>query len=229
MLFEGCPNWTLRNRLRVVRRYRIAALREMARIDAASRRFSQAFRCSYVLVEPIMHPELLDFARRTPSLLVGGVTSCAATGSMTLLMANDSLGNSIVPSKPGLSGNVKATFNYNFPSLYEFVVSTFIDSGHCEKILLRMNAEGVEGPILDYLASHKTKPAVLAGSIGDIRKCFGDEEYERSRDVLNEADIPYIYLTSHPQYWASGMENLISALCPPDSHGNVSEGLSNRN
>lgn len=212
MLFEGRPHWTVRNRLRITRQHRFAAASAMARVEAVSRQFSAKVRCRYVLVEPVMHPELLAFMHRTPSLLVGGVTSCSASGPTSLLMANDSLGNSIIPTKPGLSGEVRETYNYSFPELYEFVVSNFIDSGDCDAVLLRMNAEGVEGPILDHLASHRTKPIALAGSIGDIKKCFGTEEYERAQQVMERAGIPYIYLTSHAGYWTEGLEKLLSLM-----------------
>lgn len=62
-----------------------------------------------------------------------------------------------------------------------------------------MNAEGVEGPIIDFLTSEASvKPAVIAGSIGDIRKCFGPAEYDRTIAAMAAADIPFVPLTSHP-------------------------------
>jgi hypothetical protein len=218
MLLEGRPTWTTRNRLRVLRSsgYRPdTALNEIASVNRLSRQFSRSFRCRYVLVEPIMHDQLMQFVRTVPSLLVSGVSSCNPSGSTELFMANDSLGNSIIPSKPGLSGTTRETFNVNFPELYEFVVSTFIHSGDCSRIIIRMNAEGVEGPIIDFLAAKASvKPAVLAGSLGDIRKCFGEQEYDRAMSQLDEAAIPFVYFTSSPASWAKGLESLMTLLSP---------------
>lgn len=215
MLFAGTPHWTRRNRLRMAALHRHRAVPEMARIARFSQDFAAAIACHYVLVEPVMHSELLRFAARHPTLLLGGVTSCDDAGETQLLMANDSLGNSIIPTKPGLSGERRATFNYHFPALYDFVHSQFVASGVCEGILLRMNAEGVEGPIMDFLADHPHKPLALAGSLGDIRKCFGQEEYDRTQAVMAQAGIPFVYLTSHPRYWAEGLERLLALLDPP--------------
>jgi hypothetical protein len=215
-LFEGFPNWTARNRLRILRSNGFrptAALREIGQVNDLSQAFKTAFRCRYVLVEPIMHPELLHFVEKVPSILVGGVSSCQPSGVIKLLMANDSLGNSIVPSKPGLSGAVHETFNVDFADLYEFVARTFIESGDCAHIILRINAEGVEGPIIEYLAEKApVKPAIIAGSLGDIRKCFGEAEYEQAMQTLEESNIPFVRLTSHPGSWAAGLDRCIDIL-----------------
>jgi hypothetical protein len=169
-----------------------------------------------------MHPQLMRFVATVPSFLVGGVSSCNPSGSIELFMAENSLGNSIVASKPGLSSAKQEAFNVHFASLYEFVVSTFIESGDCSEIVLRMNAEGVEGPIIDFLAgTASVKPAVLAGSLGDIRKCFGEVEYERAVDTLQVASIPFVYLTSSPSSWAKGLEQTLALLRRKDISGSA--------
>ncbi|MEB3415611.1 hypothetical protein VCJ71_05990 [Alteriqipengyuania sp. WL0013] len=204
-LFAGDPSWTIRNRLRMVRAKRLA---EIAETDRLSRQFRSIFDCRYILIEPVMHRELIDFAGKEPCLLLNGVTSCDADGPVDLLMAEDSLGNSIIPTKPNLTGEKKTTFNFNFPHLYEYLVETFAD----RQIVIRMNAEGVEGPIIDYLAHAKVRPALLAGSIGDIRKCFGEEAYAAAQATMERADIPFVYLTSHPRYWADGLRKIMDIL-----------------
>ena len=128
-------------------------------------------------------------------------------------MAADSLGHSFVPSKLNLSGRKVQVYNFDFVKLYEFLVDTFLSSGDCDRIIVRMNAEGVEGPIVDYLAQHADiKPLALAGSLGGIKKCFGQKTYDDAMRILESARISFIYLTSHPRSWLSGLAHLDKAL-----------------
>ena len=213
MLFEGNPSWSLRNKLRMLRRHKFSGLRQITNINRRSKEFASNHEFRYVLIEPIMHRELLDFVARKSSLLIGGVSSCGDSGPIDLLMAADSLGHSLIPSKPNLSGRKMPVYNLNFIALYEFLVETFIASGDCGGVVVRMNAEGVEGPIVDYLSQHANpKPLALAGSLGDIKKCFGEQAYDSAMRTLNDAEIPFIYLTSHPRSWSSGLEQLEKVL-----------------
>ena len=219
LLFEGKPTWTTRNRLRILRQHRgnpVAAAAHIARINNASRDFARRFACRYVLVEPIMHRELCDFIARYPAVLIGGVSSCAPDGPVDLLLSQDSLGHSILPQKPNLTGESKATHNFEFTALYDYVVKAMGPPGHTSAIVVRMNAEGVEGPIISFLAkAGAAKPAILAGSLGDIRKCYGQAAYEEAFETLAEADIPFSYLTSHPKSWEMGLSQVSAALSAP--------------
>lgn len=210
-LFEGRPRLTARNRYRAWRR---GGPRATAQIKRQALKFTGRFSFRYVLVEPVAHPELLDFLRDVPSaLLFKGVVSCGASGPAALLLANASLGHSIIPTKPGLSGRKVETYNINFPALYELLIDAYVDNGDCDRVVLRMNAEGVEGPIVDFLADHASrKPDVLAGSLGDIRKCFGQEAYEQANGRLEEAGIPFVYFTSNVTTWASGLREIANLL-----------------
>lgn len=160
-----------------------------------------------------MHSGLVAFVRSVPAaVLVNGTTSRAPSAPATLLMASDSLGNSLIASKPGLTGERRETFNVDFAAIYELAVDTFVRSGDCEKIVVRMNAEGVEGPIIEFLASARIKPDVLAGSLGDIKKCFGQDAYEAAMQLLDDAGIPFVYLTSNVGSWASGLSGIMEIL-----------------
>jgi hypothetical protein len=216
-LLDGAPYFSPRNRYRVLRGSKYSpgrAAQELRAIAHLSQEFRRKHTSRFVMIEPVMHPELLRFLLRTESaLLINGVSSCDPSGPTTLFMSGSSLGNSIIKTKPGLSGETRNTFNVNFEALYEFLVQTFVQSGDCEKIVLRMNAEGVEGPIIEYLAKRASvKPAVLAGSIGDIKKCFGQEAYDKALADLAGANIPYIYFTSSTMTWSPGLKDIMAAL-----------------
>lgn len=209
-LFEGRPSFSLLNHARLIR----LGLTETRSIRRISRSFKARHNCRYVLVEPVMHRELLAFVASVSSaILIGGVSSCTSDGPITLFMAPDSLGNSIVPSKPGLTGRTRETFNVDFARLYEFLLTTFVTTGDCDKIILRINAEGVEGPIIDFLAnSASVKPDVMAGSIGDIKKCFGQEAYDTAMEILETSGIPFVYFTSSARTWSHGLTEIMAVL-----------------
>jgi hypothetical protein len=211
-LFEGRPVYSLMNRARIVHTGR--PISEGASIKRVSAQFKSTFKCRYVLIEPVMHRELLHFMKTVASaILINGVSSCAPNGPATLFMSRNSLGNSIIAAKPGLTGETRETFNFDFAVLYEFLLDIFVRSGDCEKIMVRMNAEGVEGPIIDFLANGAAvKPDVIAGSIGDVKKCFGQEAYDKTAQTMQCAGIPFVYLTSNAKTWASGLEQIMVAL-----------------
>jgi hypothetical protein len=210
-LFEGRPNFTARNLYRVWRRHGVEAPAETKR---QAQRFARKYACRYVLIEPIAHRKLLDFIEAVPTaIFLKGVVSCDASGPTTLLLANASLGHSIIPTKPGLSGETVGTYNIHFPALYELLVDTFIASGDCDRIIVRMNAEGVEGPIIDFLAGCASrKPDLLAGSLGDIKKCFGHDAYEKAKATLADARIPFVYFTSNPITWETALHQISELL-----------------
>lgn len=216
-LLAGTPRFSARNMYRVLRWARYnphRALQELKSIGQASQTFLQRFTPRFAMIEPVLHPELIKFVAETRNtILFNAVSSCAPSGKTILFMSDNSLGNSIIPTKPGLTGNKQETFNIDFAALYEFLVETFVRSGDCQKIVLRMNAEGVEGPIIDYVAHHASiKPDILAGSIGDIKKCFGEAAYNKAISDLAAAKIPYIYFTSSISTWSAGLKEITAAL-----------------
>jgi hypothetical protein len=217
MLLEGRPNLSNRNRYRLLRQAKFDPRRATAEILAIRREseaFAATYSCRHILVEPVMHRELIEFvATSKNALLVNGVVSCDPSHETTLFMAGDSLGNSIRPEKPGLTGQTTTTFNINFVKFYEFLMDVYVRSGDCDKIILRMNAEGVEGPIIEWLANEADiRPDMLAGSIGDIKKCFGQAAYDKALADLERAGIPYIYFTSFPTAWLTGLRQITAAL-----------------
>ncbi len=215
-LFEGKPAWTPRNLKRMLSLHGgnvFAATRQIARITRASRDFARDFDCRYVLVEPVVHRELCDFVLHSAAILIAGVSSDAPNGPVDLLLAQDSLGHSLHPQKPHLTDKTMATYNFEFTELYAYVVKAMGPPEHAGAIVLRMNAEGVEGPIISFLAQTDLhRPAIFAGSLGDIKKCFGQDAYDTALTKLSEAQIPFSYLTSHPKSWESALSEVDAAL-----------------
>jgi hypothetical protein len=208
-LFEGAPRITYKTFLTLLRGHGpVKWFFELLEINRLSRNISKNFNFRYVLVEPVVHKELLKFLIGTQSIFVGGVSSCYPSGPVQLLMAKDSLGNSIVSEKPGLTGELRETYNVNFKALYSFLIENFLQTGHSHGLLLRINAEGVEGPIIEYVLKTATKPLVIAGSLGDIKKCFGQKALDRTNAIIEDSRVPFVYLTSNPNTWSTGLRSI---------------------
>ena len=208
-LFEGSPRITFKTLITLLRGHGpVKCFFELLEIKRLSKNIKENFNFRYVLIEPIVHKEILEFLHSTQSIFVGGVSSCQPSGPLQLLMAKDSLGNSIVSEKPGLTGEKRETYNINFQSLYSFLIKNFLQKNQTHGLLLRINAEGVEGPIIEHVLETIIKPLVIAGSLGDIKKCFGQEALDRINRKINDSGIPFVYLTSNPNTWSLGLRSI---------------------
>lgn len=175
---------------------------------------TQDFR--FALVEPILHPEIIASMRlRGPSIFIKGVTSAQPSGEVMLRLAKaGDLGHSIIASKPNLSEATLATYNVDFRKLLPWILGTFDVSAH-DLVILRMNAEGVEQGIIEWLTEDPMAAnavQVIMGSLGDIKKCFGKAAEDAASSRLKMAGIPFIYFTSNAGSWPSAMNAIVSFI-----------------
>jgi hypothetical protein len=159
----------------------------------------------FALVEPVLHPEIMDSLRLSgPVLFLKGVTSAAPAGEVVLRLAKaGDLGHSIIETKPNLSNETLATYNFDFRTWLPWLLQSFRVS-HDDIVILRMNAEGVEQGIIDWL----TEDAEVA-----------------AQSRLTKAGIPFIYFTSNPGSWQPALDSLVAFLgtaFPPASGDTIS-------
>jgi hypothetical protein len=99
---------------------------------------------------------------------------------------------------------------------------------HDDIVILRMNAEGVEQGIIDWLTddpSAAKSVQIVMGSTGDIKKCFGKDAEVAAQSRLAKAGIPFIYFTSNPGSWQPALDSLVAFLgtaFPPASGDTIS-------
>ena len=169
----------------------------------------------FCFVEPVFYFKTAKFLRQAGNFVyLNGVCSALPSGAVKLLLAKDNLGNSIIESKPNLTGKHLDTWNYNFQELLDWCNANLRQSDD-DLLVLRMNAEGVEKDIVEYLhhagvVRHRVR--ALYGSLGDIRKCFGGEAEQKSISLLAETGIPYVYFTSSPKSWRGALKEFCD-LC----------------
>jgi hypothetical protein len=171
----------------------------------------------FMLIEPIFHREIADsLSLAADVVFIKGVTSASPAGEVTLRLAlTGDLGHSIIPSKPNLSDRGQPTVNFDFRDLLPWFRSCFgVREG--DIVVLRMNAEGVEKGIVEWLAAQAQEDSrgvdVFMGSLGDVKKCFGADAERDARRSLCLASIPFIYLTSNPGSWRPALEALLDLV-----------------
>lgn len=170
----------------------------------------------FALVEPVLHPEIMDSLRLAgPVLFLKGVTSAAPAGEVVLRLAKaGDLGHSIIETKPNLSNETLTTYNFDFRTWLPWLLQSFRVS-HDDIVILRMNAEGVEQGIIQWLTedpSAAKSVQIVMGSTGDIKKCFGKDAEAAAQSRLAEAGIPFIYFTSNAGSWQPALESLVAFL-----------------
>lgn len=194
---------------RLIRSYRgrPEAFRDFSAMQRARKELSK-LEFFYCLIEPVIHEEALKPLRTLGDFMfLRGVCSSKPSGPEVLHLASRDLGHSIVPTKPNLSGETLPTWNYNFLDLLEWVNAN-VRRSDSDMLVLRMNAEGVEKDIIADLARvgrevHRVD--AFFGSLGDIKKCFGEAEYQKSVESLRQMAIPFVYFTSSPRSWAEAL------------------------
>jgi hypothetical protein len=170
----------------------------------------------FMFIEPIFHREIADAFTLAPNIVfIKGVTSANPGGEVTLRLAcTGDLGHSIIPSKPNLSDRGQPTLNFDFRELLPWFRACFgVREG--DIVVLRMNAEGVERDIVEWVTSHGDSSRcvdVFMGSLGDVKKCFGADAERDAQRRLSTASIPFIYLTSNPGSWRPALEALLDLV-----------------
>ena len=64
---------------------------------------------------------------------------------------------------------------------------------HADNFILRMNCEGSESFIIKDLLKNDLSINLICGSLNDIKKKQGDEEYENIMSLLKEQNISFVY------------------------------------
>lgn len=192
-------------------RGRLQAFSDFRSIHEARAKLSELELC-YCLVEPVIYRETLSAMRKLENFVfLKGVCSSSPSGPQELRLSKGNLGHSIIPTKPNLTGETVPTWNYNFMDLLRWVDASMRQSPD-DLLVLRMNAEGVEKDIIADIVSASDAPRIDAffGSLGDIKKCFGEAEYRKAESSLAKMGIPFVYFTSSPRSWAQGLREFLS-------------------
>lgn len=209
LLGDSSLGFTLRMLYALAKSYRgrSAAFRDFQTIRKA-RRGLEGTQFYFCLIEPMIYPEAVRMLKRIGDFLfLRGVCSSKPSGPETLHIAQRNLGHSIIASKPNLSGQTVPTWNYNFLDLLAWVNANVRRSDQ-DLLVLRMNAEGVERDIIrDMMKVGREVHRIDAffGSLGDIKKCFGEDELRKAEESLRNMGVPFVYFTSSPKSWANAL------------------------
>ena len=82
-----------------------------------------------------------------------------------------------------------------------------------DKLILRINSEGSELSIISDIVRYNLNLKLVIGSINDVLKKFGRDEYNQLVSLLNVNHIPYVYFKgSDPSTWCNGISSLDKLL-----------------
>lgn len=75
-----------------------------------------------------------------------------------------------------------------------------------DEVILRMNCEGAELGIVRALRNSGLSVKVIYGSLADVRKIHGEEEYAEMLDILAQMGVSYKYFVgSNPATWLEAL------------------------
>jgi hypothetical protein len=82
-----------------------------------------------------------------------------------------------------------------------------------DNLILRINSEGSELSIISDIISSNLNLKLVIGSINDVFKKFGLDEYNQLTSLLRASNIPYVYFKgSDPSSWSDGIVALENFL-----------------
>lgn len=192
----------------------IRSIKEYLRFD------NSAISCQdihVIGVDPFINEKLCDLMSLCRFKSFSFENSCVSKSLQPLTkvyLANDSLGNSLVPVKPGLTGHWVVKRNRAVKNFFESLLQDFEIKSSRTKYILRMNIEGIEPEIIDYLAdllsdnSSLAERLLLLGSLGDIQKCFGKSKLAEYEHKLETLGISLKWFTSNPNSWPSSLRSI---------------------
>ena len=183
-------------------------------IRFSSKKINALYNLRIICIEPVLSN--LFFSRLRiikPDILVQGVCSSVSSGHVPLYLGVQRLGNSLFKTKPALNGDQITTSSYDFDCIFKTLLLPYVNPN--DRVLVRINAEGIEKDFIEWLSNqpsvHK-KINLISGSLGDIRKCFGQKEFERSSLKLESLGIPFIHFTSDPKSWNEALKQIVDTL-----------------
>ena len=204
--FRFIYQWLKYNRISV------SSLKDILQVLKIRDSISRKTSCKFALVEPIPHILLKKrLAHINLALYFCGVVSNQTDSFIPLHLSADSLGHSIFRSKPNLTDESVNINNISIDAFFSLLkphLSSF------KYVLLRVNAEGLERDLIVWLSKHPDfQVDLMMGSLGDIYKCFGKDEYDRSIDILRKTGIEFLYFTSNASTWLPALKKIYSTIC----------------
>ena len=176
-----------------------------------SDKFSNNFKFRLICIEPIMSNILYSRIKIIkPDLIIKGIVSSNKSSFSNLYLSKNRLGNSIYKEKPNLSGKTIKVANISFSILFKELVLPYYKKE--DILIVRINAEGIEKDLIDYLIQNKIEIDLLAGSIGDIKKCWGESVYKEYATKMIDNKISFVYFTSNPFSWLPAMQKINQIL-----------------
>jgi len=216
--------WALKRVIKAVLKLELASLTpvwETIRMFFRPRNHEAIKGVKFVCLEPnidICQSELHDFKQELDvdyyPIAILGHSHVEEVSIVGLNCYDNSLSSSIYAKKNLSVARKLSCLGFKFSAFLELLKKDLAISPQ-DLVILRINCEGAELGIVRALRESGLQVHAICGSLADVRKIHGDDEYKEMLAILSDLGITYHYFVgSNPHTWreafnASSLSRLI--------------------
>lgn len=215
--WKSALKWSIKGVLATVLRFDRARLKTVISTlklfvrKRDTKRFADA---KFICVEPnvdVFHPASMRFQKNHDvdyyPIAILGHDAEENVEIAALNMYKDSLSSSVYDKEKLTSVSRLACIGMKFDYFVDLLKKDFgLSNDH--DVLLRMNCEGTELGIVRALHKSDLNVIGIIGSLADVRKIHGEDEYAEMLSILEDMNVGYQYLVaSNPNSWQDALRN----------------------
>jgi hypothetical protein len=209
--------WALKRVIKAILLLEFASLApvwETIRMFLRTRNHKAIKGIKFVCVEPnidICHPDLRDFKKEFDvayyPIAILGHSHNEDYGLIDLNYYDNTLSSSIYNKTTLGTPRKHACLSFKF-SIFLDLLKAHQHISSNDEVILRVNCEGAELGIVRAIRESGIKVRSIIGSLADVRKIHGENEYQEMLRILSELGIKYYYFVgSNPGTWLEAFKS----------------------
>lgn len=204
-------NWSLRRSLKAIFSIQVAPLIVVAntiRMFFKARNYSELKDIKFVCIEPnvaVCEPKLRLFSQKFDvsyfPIAILGHDQHYDFEILDLNCYENTLSSSIYNKQSSIGSKKLACIAFKFSVFFD-LLKKHIDITPDDEVILRINCEGAELGIVKAIRESGLMIRSIYGSLADVKKIHGENEYKEMLEILSELGISYHYFVgSNPATW----------------------------
>jgi hypothetical protein len=159
------------------------------------------------ICQPNLHAFQQEFDVDYYPIAILGHNHTESLGIIDLNCYDNSLSSSIYSKKNLSVAHTRSCLSLTFTVFFDLLKKS-LEIAPQDLIILRINCEGAELGIVRAIRDSGLKVHVICGSLADVRKIHGEEEYKEMLEILSNLGIPYHYFVgSNPFTWLNAFSS----------------------
>lgn len=219
--WKSAIKWSIKGVLATVLRFdrrRLKSVITTLKLFLRKRKKTRFADARFICVEPnvdVFHPASIRFKKNHDvdyyPIAILGHDAEEKVKIAALNMYQDSLSSSVYDKEKLTSVSRLACVGMKFDYFIDLLKKDFGLSKDND-VLLRMNCEGAELGIVRALHNSDLNVIGIIGSLADVRKIHGEDEYAEMLSILKDMNVWYQYLVaSNPNSWQGALQNPLVA------------------